>query len=216
MTALAIIIAVLVLILLIPVGIDAQFISGSAAVSAKLGPARVQLLPRKKKAAGAGPKPARRKKPERKQTAEDERKKPKQRLTRQDIVEIAGLGLKTLSRLRRGLSIDAIMLHITVAAEDPYDAVVRYNRITAALGSLSPPAHRAFRIKREDVGVRMDFTDTKMSADARLAASFRLGQLLRIALCAAAGFLIWLSHRRKRAKSSEKIAAGDACAQKGC
>ena len=216
MLALAIIIAVLALILLIPVGVDAGYMQEKAAVSVKIGPARLQLLPPKpkkqtKKSASkkTGQKPAA-------AELDKKEKKPSPKLTKQDIVEIARLGLRTLSRLRRSLSVDTLLLHITAAAEDPYDAVVTYNRIVAVLGSLSPLVHRAFRIKNEDVGVQMDFTATKMSFEAHFAASFRIGQLLRIALCAGAGFLTWLSHRKKMAKNDENPTADAACAQKGC
>lgn len=216
MLALAIIIAVLALILLIPVGVDAGYAPGAVTVSAKIGPARLRILPtkpRKQQKKSPSKKAEKKAKPEKPAKKE---KKPSPKLTKQDIMEIARLGLKTLSRLRRSLSVDTLLLHITAAAEDPYDAVVTYNRITAALGSLSPLVHRAFHIKNEDVGVRMDFTDDKMSFEARLAASFRIGQLLRIALCAGVGFMMWLSRRRKRAKSDENPTADAACEQKGC
>lgn len=197
MLALIIILAVIVLLLLMPVGVDMSFIGGAFSLSVKAGPLKIKLLPAKPKA-----------KAEKKQKArKKEKKKPakeKQKLTLQDIMEVAKLGLKALSRFRRALSIDKLMLHLCVATEDPYDTVVRYGYINAALGGLLPYLHRAFKIRDEDIGTAMSFEEQKTSVDARFAATLQIWEILYIGICTGIGFLAWLHRRKKRKKESDK------------
>ena len=198
MLALAIILLVLVLILLTPIGADVSFISGELRVCAKIWCFRLTLIP-------ARPRRPKREKPkkQKKHRPGDAGKKPKPKLGKEDIIEIVRLGLETLGALRRRLSIDRFMLHLTVGADDPFDAVKSYGGINAAIGAALPLLHRAFNVKSEDIGTQIDFASEKMCADVQLIATFRIGQLLYIGICAAIGFIKWRGRCKKRAAAAQ-------------
>lgn len=201
MTALVIIPAIIILLLLLPVGVDAEFLGGVFSLKVKAGPLKLRILPARPKKQSKKPreKSSKKAKPEKKKSA-----KKKLKLTLEDIKGIARLSLKALSRLRRMLSIDVLMLHLRVGGDDPYDAVVQYGAINAALGAGLPYLHRAFKIKKQDVQTAIDFAGEKMVVDARIAGTYQIWEILCIALCAGASFVVWLLRRRKRIRVEEK------------
>ena len=207
MIVLGIVLALLFLLLLTPVGVAAAFLDGVLSLAVKLGPFRLTLLPRKKKGDGGEKrekkKPKKSKKPEKSQ--EEKKKTSKQKLSREDITGIVKLALKALGRFRRHLSLDELMLHVTVATGDPYDTVLRYGAVNAALGAFLPLLHRAFKIRREDIGTAMDFEQEKLAVQAKLTATLRVWEILHIAFCAAGSFLLWMHRRKKRRKQEQAV-----------
>lgn len=209
MIVLWIILVLLILLLLTPVGIAAAFAERVLSLAVKIGPARVTILPQKPKTeeqkAKAEEKKARKKeKPKREKKASDAQK-PKAKLTKDDILSIVKLALKALGRFQRSLRIDELLLHLTVATGDPYDTVLQYGYINAALGGVLPLLHNAFKVRKESVGVAMDFQQESMTVEAKLIMTLRLGQILYIALCAGGAFLLWLYRRKRRLKHENKI-----------
>lgn len=205
MIVLAIILALLILLLLLPVGVDASFLGGALTVKVKAGPVKLRLIPARKKKEKPGKEKKKKAKPPKEKKAPEEKKK--QKLTRDDIFGIARLGLKALSRLRKSLSIDLLMLHLTAGAEDPYDAVMQYGYVNAGLGALLPLLHRAVKVRKEDIATAVDLNSGKTSVDLRLAATLQIWEILYIALCAGVGFLGWMHKRKKRAKQETAVPA---------
>lgn len=213
MTALVIILAIIILLLLLPIGVDAAFSGGVFSLSVRAGPLRLRLLPAKPK---KGAESRKSKKPKKKKVSPDKpesKSKTKLKLTLADIKELAGLALRALSRLRRFLSIDVLMLHLRVAGDDPYDTVRQYGAVNAALGALLPQLHRAFEIKKEDIQTAIDFSQEKTGADVRFAATYRIWELLCIAFCALGSGIAWLLRNRKRTRAA--AAAARAKAEQG-
>jgi len=212
--ALGIIILIIVLLLILPVGADASFGDAGFALKVKIGPFRVGILP---SAGDAEKKKSKKEKKQKKKSAKgdgDEKKPGKtkksgQKLTFEDIKGIARLGLELLGRFRRSICVDLLKLHIACAGGDPYDAVINYGRINAALGAALPLLHKCFKFRREDYDTRIDFESEKLKIDARLIMSVTIGEILLIVLCAAVGFLKWMLRRRRRAKSAAKAAAAN-------
>lgn len=200
MTALVIILAIIILLLLLPVGVDAAFLGGVFSLKVKAGPLKLRILPARPKKQSKKPREKSRKKPE----PEKKKSGKKLKLTLEDIKGIARLALRALSRLRRMLSIDVLMLHLRVGGGDPYDAVVQYGAINAALGAGLPHLHRAFKIRKQDIQTAIDFAGEKMDVDARFAGTYQIWEILCIALCAGASFVVWLLRRRKRIRAEEK------------
>ena len=198
MTALIIILAIIILLLLMPVGVDAAFAEGIFSLKVKAGPVKLRILPAKQKKQG------KEQKEKKKKSKPKKKKKTKSKLTFDDIKGIARMALRALSRLRRMLSIDVLMLHLRVAGDDPYDTVVRYGAINAALGAGLPYLHMAFKIRKQDIQTAIDFAGDKMSVDARFEGSYQIWEILCIALCAGSSFIVWMLRRRKRAKAEEK------------
>jgi len=210
--ALGIIILILILLLSLPVGADVGFAEGALSLKVKVGPFRIGILPAKNKdGKERKPKPKKEKKPKSGESADGTKAKkavkPKQKLTFDDIMGIIRLGLQALGRFRRSISIDLLRLHLVVGGGDPYDAVINYGRINAALGAMLPLLHRCFKIRKEDYDSRMDFEAEKLKIDACGVLSVRIGEILLIVICAAAGFLKWMLRRRRRAKAEAKAAA---------
>ena len=205
MLALSIIAAVIILILITPVGADAAF-GGDGPFSLKIviGPLRLTLLP---------PKPKKEKKPkkpkEKKKKPADGENKPKPKLALGDIFALAKIALAALGRFRRKLSLDVLTLHLIAGAPDPYDAVMQYNYLNTGLGVLWPLLNRAFNIRRRDVRTALDIGAEGLAAEGRVKATLRIGQILHIANCALYALIKWYLPRRRAEKAADKAAAAE-------
>lgn len=206
MLVLWILLGLLALLLLMPVGVAAAFVGGVFSLAVKIGPARIKILPKRLKAESEAVEeaPKKEKKP-RKEKKQKDPNKPRQKLTKDDILGIVRLVLKALGRFRRSLSLDELLLHLTVATGDPYDTVMQYGYVNAALGVILPLLHNAFKVRREEISTAMDFQMEKMAVEAKLTATLRIGQILYIALCAGSALLLWLYRRKRPEKKQNKI-----------
>ena len=205
MIALCIIVVLALLILILPVGVDVSWLSRRFLLRVKAGPVRVQLFPPKAKKPKK-PKEKREKQPKAAKGHETE----KEKLTPDDIVELSKLAMGALGRFRQCLSVDLLMLHLTAAAEDPYDAVMLYGRVNAALGTLRAPVQRLLKIRSEDIQTAVDFDRSVPAIDARLVATIQIWEILYIGICAGLAFLRWWLKRKKRRKVKQKLLAQSA------
>ena len=201
MIVLGIVLAVIVLLFLTKVGVHVRY-GDELALSAKVGLLRIKILPAKEKKPKEK-KPEKKKKKKKPKTAEGHEKK-KQKLTLEDILDIVKVGLKAMGRFGRALRLDRLHLHICVAKDDPYDTVAQYGYLNTALGAGLPLLHKAFKIKDEDITTAFCFDRSEMPLRCEVIATFRIGAILRIGLCAAGGFLVWLIRRKRRARALEK------------
>lgn len=193
MIALYIILLVLLIILLIPVGLDACWDGEQRWVKLKIGPFRKTVLP------GKGKK-KRNKKPKQEAAAAqaEEKPKPKLKLTPDDVMELLKIGLDILRRFNYHMSIERLRLHYTAASSDPYGAVLQYGRVNALLGVLAGPLHTVFRILDEDVRTELDFEATRPRIAARLIFGIRVWAILFIVICGGISVLKWyLNHKRE-------------------
>ena len=206
MIALIIILAILLLILCLSVGVDAAYDSGGFVLKLKLGPVRLTVLPKsgKKPKQEHTPKP----KPEPKEKAEKE-EKPKKglpfKITLSDIRELLGILFRMLGRLRRGLSVDVFMLHLLVTSEDPYDAVKLFGNVNAVLSALSGPAHRALKIRSEDIQTCVDFEEETMIVEARIVLTLQIWEILYAVLCAGCAAAVWFLRKKREDKQRMKL-----------
>lgn len=203
MIALCVILVLLLLFLIIPVGVDVAFADGVFSLKAKIAFLHIGILPRK-------PKPPKEKKaaedkPKEEKPKKEKKSKPKMKIGLEDIKTLLQIALKLLGRLRRKLSIDLFKLYVTVAADDPYDAVMRYGYLNAFLGSLSPLCRNAFKVRETDIKTAVDMEDGEMLIDARFVATYQIWELLYIALCAGFAALKWFLPKRKEMKKQEKM-----------
>lgn len=203
MLALAIIAVLLILFLCIPVGADIRY-EDDFQLKLKIGFLRYALLPAKDK------KKQKEKKNQQSDSAENPEKKKKDapakkklKFTLQDIQELLRIAFAALGRFRRSLSIDLFRLHILVAAPDPYDAVVRFGALNAALGVLAGPAHKALKIRKEDIRTDVNVQSAEGAVSLQLVATLQIWEILRIALCAAYALLRWWLNKKKAAKAAK-------------
>ena len=175
MTALWIILAIalaLTLLNLLPVGVDAAYAEGAFSLAARIGPARLHLLP---KAPDAKPGKARPKKPKKKK--EKTKSAPPDA---QMLFNLAELGLQALDRLRQVF---------VSGAPDPYDTALAFGCVNAALGALTPLAERTLCIDERDIQTGVDFDAERPRIDARIVCTIRIGQIVAVALIFGVGYL---------------------------
>ena len=203
MIALCIVLAVLVLILILPVGVDAAYIDSAFSLKAKAGPARIGILPKKERP----DKPEKKKKPKEQKEAPEGKEHPKLKIGLADIKELLGFALKALGRFQRALSIDVFMLHMVSGAEDPYDAVMQFGYLNAGLSALSPLFHKVVKIRKEDIRTAVDLELKRPLIEARLAATLQIWEILYIGICAGCAFLRWFLRKKKEAKAAARAGA---------
>ena len=200
MTALYIILVVIVLILLMPVGVDGGYDFGDVRLKIVAGPAKIQFLPKKEKKKG-------KEKKEKAPKAKKEKKpKAKPQMDFAFITELVRLGLRALNRFRKKLNIDHLQIWYLAAADDPCDAAMAYGKASAAVSLLRDIIYNAFNVKDEDIRLRVDFTEEKPQFSVMAQLTIRIGQILFIALCAGIGFLqIILKQRKQNKLKAERI-----------
>ena len=65
--------------------------------------------------------------------------------------------LKALSRLKKKLYVNRVILRVTAGASDPYEAAMKFGKISAALGVLSPIFDNTFNVKKRNISADVDF-----------------------------------------------------------
>ena len=213
----AIIVGVFVLIGMIPVGVDVQYLDDEAKVLLKIGPARVQVLPAKpkkqrarkpkKKAAGKAAEKTAQAAPSQQADAAGAQKEASQiaakkkfampKLTLSDILALVDLACDTLGDLRRKIRVEELMLHVTLDGSDPAKAAMLYGRSWAVLGAMTPQLERLFVIKKRDIQPVLDYNEKEMKVQARLVLTITIGRTLALGLRAGARFLkLWIEKKK--------------------
>ena len=192
----------LLLLLITPLGLDLSYFEGGFALKLRLGFLRLTLPPRKRNAPGKPKKKKKKKKPAA-ETAGAPRRRRLPRLEPADIIELLGIVFRLMGRLRRFLSIDELTLHLVTGASDPFDAVLLFGRLNAALGALAPVFHSVFRVRNEDIRLGADVRPgADMAVEGRLAFTWQLWELLHTVNCAGLGLLKWYLPKRRARKQA--------------
>ncbi len=230
MTALVIVLAVLLLIGLLPAGVKLRYDNGDLEMRLKLGPFRVPLLPtkplhgkklarqhRRKVRAGQeklkkkAQKKAlkRKKKEEEKKKTKEQRKqerleRKKKKLSLSDLMRFLRLAVETAGKLPRKLRINELYLHVICGGKDADQAAIGYGRTWAAVGTALPVLERAFRIRRRDVGVELDYGQASVGIIARLDIHMLIGAAALLAFGTGFRFLkILIANKFKRKEVKE-------------
>ena len=215
---LGVIIAIIVAIMLVPVGADVAYEGGELRLSAKVCGVLLQLIPKppadetkpKKEKKPKKPKKQKKKAEEQAQTGEE---KPKKKLNLDfSMDEIMGLVksvLRGLGRFGRKLSVDRFLLHYTAAGKDPCNTAMTFGYVNGALTTLAPICRRSFDAKDVDVWTDVDFTTEKTKVDFGVALTIRIGQIFGVVftiLFGALGILIKHKFRKFKEKRANKKA----------
>lgn len=162
--------AVIAGLAILPVGVRISYSSDGLRADLVAGPLRFRLYPVRKKE-----KPAKEKKAE----AAPKERKPKEEKkggSWKDFLPLIRVGLDFLGEVRRKLRVDLLEMQLTVAGGDPADTAIRYGRAWAALGGLMPQLERVFVIRKRNLNVACDFTDTKTTIYARAQITLTVGR----------------------------------------
>ena len=208
MIALGVILFVVITILLIPVGVSGEYISGDFKASAKVGFFNFQLVPHKQKKEKKEPaEDASQKSIE--DIAENEVKKKqkskfKLNLNKDEIFALVKAAISSVGNFGRKLKVDRFLLHYTAAGKDPYNTAQIFGYVNAALSALAPLCAKRYKVKDCDVWTRVDFVEEKMSIDFALALSIRVGQILAVVFALVFSALVILIKNKLRLRKEHK------------
>ncbi len=204
-----IILAILVLILLLPVGVDVGYENEQFHLSAKVNGFLLQLIPRPPRSEEKKPKEKKPKKEKKKKEPKpEEEKKPKKKLeldfNMDEILELVKKALRSFGKFGRKLKVSRFVLHFTAAGRDPYNTAMTFAYVNAALSSLAPICAQRFTVKDCDVWTDVDFVSEKMRLDLGLAVTIRIGQILGVGLGLGFGALWILLKNKIRLKKERR------------
>ena len=207
---LGVIVAIIVAIMLVPVGADVAYEGGKLRLSAKVCGVLLQLIPKppadetkpKKEKKPKKPKKKKKKAEEQAQTGEE---KPKKKLdldfSMDEILGLVKSVLRGLGRVGRKLSVDRFLLHYTAAGKDPYNTAMTFGYVNGALTTLAPICRRTFDAKDVDVWTDVDFTTEKTKVDFGVALTIRIGQIFGVVFTILFGALgIFIKHKFRKFK----------------
>ena len=215
---LGVIVAIIVAIMLVPVGADVAYEGGELRLSAKVCGMLLQLIPKppadetkpKKEKKPKKPKKKKKQPEEQAQTGEE---KPKKKLdldfSMDEILGLVKSVLRGLGRFGRKLSVDRFLLHYTAAGKDPYNTAMTFGYVNGALTTLAPICRRTFDAKDVDVWTDVDFTTEKTKVDFGVALTIRIGQIFGVVftiLFGALGIIIKHKFRKFKEKRANKKA----------
>lgn len=188
---LGIIVAIIVLIMLIPVGADLSYVDGQLSVSAKVCGVLIKLLPKKPRDESKPPKEKKAKKEKKpKEPKAEKPKKPRKKLelNMEEKLSLLKAALKGLGKFGK-LTVDRFMLHYVAGGNDPYNTAMAYNYVNAALSTLAPICEHSFIVKSSDVRTDVDFTLDRPKIDAGVCLVIHIGQIFRMGFALAFGVL---------------------------
>lgn len=170
-----ILVLVIVLLAVMPIGVNAVYAIDGAAVRLIFGPVRFLVFPKPRKT-------------EKVQKEKSDDKTKSQGKANQkggsvkDFFPLVRMILDFLGELRTKLRIDRLELKLILAGDDPCDLAVGYGRAWAALGNLMPQLERVFVIKKRDVEVECDFTASSTCVYARVDLTITVARILSLGL----------------------------------
>ena len=178
--------AILVLLAILPLGASVLYDADGPGVRIVAGPVKIQVFPMKKKPKKDKTKKEKpQKEPKKPAQAGEAQKpfpKPKTGGSWTDFLPLIQVVLDLLNDLRRKLRVNHLLLHLTLAGDDPCDLAVNYGRMNASLAALIAQLERVLVIQKRDVHVDCDFTANETVILARLDLTITLGRILSIAV----------------------------------
>ena len=178
--------AILVLLAILPLGASVLYDADGPRVRIVAGPVKIQVFPMKKKPKKDKTKKEKpQKEPKKPAQAGEAQKpfpKPKTGGSWTDFLPLVQVALDLLNDLRRKLRVNHLLLHLTLAGDDPCDLAVNYGRMNASLAALIAQLERVLVIQKRDVHVDCDFTANETVILARLDLTITLGRILSIAV----------------------------------
>ena len=161
MKVLAIILFILFLILLLKVGVTAEYSEDGILLLVHAGPLKIKVLPKSDKPKKEKPKKEKKPKEKKPKEKKPEEEQPKKGGSLSLILDLIPEVTKMLSNFTHKLSIDVLTVHFTSAASDPFKAAMAYGYSSAAMGLVIPFFEKHFILKKRDLTSSVDFTETE-------------------------------------------------------
>lgn len=163
----------------LPLGISGIYEASGPIANLLIGPVKIALYPREKR---KKEKPAKQEKPQATVQSEQPASEKKKGGSFTDFLPLVRIATDFLGDLRRKLRVKRLELLLCMAGGDPCDLAVNYGRAWAAVGNLMPQLERLFVIKKRDVQVCCNFTQTQTTIYVRVEITITLGRLLSLLL----------------------------------
>ena len=211
---------VILLIFFVPYGVDAGYEEGVLSLRIKAGPFRFTLYPKKPPTEKQRAKQRRKKEKTgaKKKTGSEKQKKPaeekpagvdetitvreKIRWDIETVTALLRMALHALRRFCRSFSIDFLKIHYTVAGADPCNTALRYGRLCAAAAALPELCGGAVRVRRRDIALGCDFTESWPDISIRIVMSLQLFRIVHMAAAFLAEYLVWKLKTRREKKAA--------------
>jgi hypothetical protein len=160
----------ILLILTLRVGFDAEYSSGGLWVWARIGPFRPLLYP------GAGKKKGRA--PRRAEPSGEEGKGGGLERVKKNLPIIG----EVLGKLKKRLTIDRLEISCLIACGDPADTALAFGAASAGAGLLLPIFENNFRVRKRDIRTGVSFTEGRSRLYVRAQASVSVYHLQSVLL----------------------------------
>ncbi len=200
------ILLVVILLLLVRVGCRVDYSADGLVLYLKVACFQLQLIPKKQKKASERQKkqkPKKKKQKDKKEKAEKEENPEKKKGDLKWLLELVKPVLTALGKLRRKLRVDRLWISYAIGGrEDPAGAAVKYGVVSAGGGALFPLLNAALTVKDWDVDLSVDFQSDKTMVALSAAGTYRIGQLLAIAL--SLGWRALSVYRKHQTQSAHK------------
>lgn len=164
----------------LPLGISGIYEASGPIARLLIGPVKLTVYPRKKKKKKASP--AQQESPAAAVQTEQPAPEKKEGGKLTDFLPLVRVATDFLGDFRRKLRVKRFELLLCMAGGDPCDLAINYGRAWAAVGNLMPQLERLFVIKKRDVQVCCDFTQTSTTVYVRADITITLGRLLGLLL----------------------------------
>lgn len=168
-------VAAVLMLAIIPIGVQACYDSGGPRAAFMIGPVRVQLYPKATKKVKS-------RSNDKQNGKSSSGKKKTSGGSISDFLPLVRLVLDFLSDFRTRLTVDNLRLTLILADADPCDLALNYGKGWAVLGNLMPLLEQVLNIKKRDVEVECDFTADKTTVVAGVDLTLRVWQLAVLAL----------------------------------
>ena len=213
LSVLGLIVLLLLLVSLVRVGVEIEYIAGKPKLAALVAGKRLQLYPRPPRDPN---KPKKEKKPKKKkapaqpadaqQPAKKKKKLPDLSITADDVIGLLKKLFKGVGRIFT-VRVEKFMLHYIAAGHDPYRTARTFGIVNATLDAMAPICRKKHPNADVDVWTACDFTVDAMTLDLRAALTMRIGQVFEgafIILFGAIGIAIRVLLRTRREKRELK------------
>ena len=191
--------AVIILLLILPLGASIIYNADGPLVRLVAGPIFIRLYPGKKQD------PDKPKKPKKKKEKPKKEKKPAACATKKkggpisDFYPFVKLVFDFLKDFKNKLRFDVVKFHLLMAGGDPADLAINYGKAWAIVGDAWALLETWFVIKKRDVEISCDFEGSTTLVDARIDLTITLGRMLWLALSyGVKAIREYLNFRKKR------------------
>jgi len=182
-TALLIVLAVIVLLLLLPVGVHAVYSEDGFTADLLIGPFPMRVFP---------PKPGKTEEKKEKKKKEPEEKKTG---SVRELFQLVNIFIKMLPKIIKKVRINRLEVFYISADADPYSAALRFGMAESGIGILTPILENHFKIGKLNLQSSVDFnlSEPEIYADGVTTAS--VGSVLFLGVY----FLLQLAKIHKKA-----------------